>query len=145
MLLSMVRNFKANVFGREIAVDVAHKPENGAAAYIKKFFVDVGKLRVLVEWTSFVFVSVEDRGYRYFSTEYHGELVDSEGGASHGAPLFGMGWVVCPCIKSLDTIELSDVSLNGRNVVNVTVGKRMVKIPGIYLLRMTRDRSYPGV
>ena len=110
-LLSMVKNFEANVYGQDIAIDVAHAPEKGAAGYVKRLFVENGKLRALVEWTSYGVDSIKHRGYQYLSAEYHENFEDNESRKSHGPTLLGAGLVVRPCIKHLDRVELAEASL----------------------------------
>jgi len=50
---SFIKNFKGNIYGQDVAIDVEHKPSNGAAGYIKDLRIDGRKLRAFVEWTPY--------------------------------------------------------------------------------------------
>lgn len=108
MLLSMVANFEANTYGQDVFLDVAHKPENGAAAKFVKLAVEGDRLRALVEWTPHGIDAVKNKGYAYLSAEYHENYRDNEAGKAHGCVLLGAGLVTRPCIKRLDPVQLSE-------------------------------------
>lgn len=112
MLLSMVANFDANTYGQDIFVDVAHKPENGAAAKIVRLAVEGDRLRALVEWTPLGVDAVKAKGFTYLSAEYHENWRDNESGNAHGCVLLGAGLVTRPCIKRLDPVQLSEADAN---------------------------------
>ncbi len=111
MLLSMVKNFEANTYGQEIALDVAHMPQNGAAAYFRKLFLDGTKLRGEIELTEYGIEAITKRGYRYLSAEYFENFVDNEKKLAHGPTLVGAALTVRPVIKRLDPVQLSEDSL----------------------------------
>lgn len=110
MLLSMVRNFEADVYGQEIFFDVSHRPENGAAAKVLQLSVEGDRLRAQLEWTDYGIEAVRKRGMRYLSAEYHENFVDNEHSKAHGPTLLGGGLTVRPVIKRLDPITLSQSS-----------------------------------
>ena len=114
MLQQMVANFDARVLGQEVFIDVAHKPEDGAAATIKGLRVDGDRLLADVEWTPYGRRAIEDRGYSYLSAEYHEAWKDNEQGKLHGAVLLGAGLTVRPVIKRLDPVRLSLQHTNER-------------------------------
>lgn len=111
MLLSMVKNFEANVYGQEIFTDVAHRPSDGAAGKFVRVFLDGNKLRAEVEWTPFGVDAIRNRGFRYLSAEYDENFVDNEKREAHGPTLLGAGLTIRPVIKSLDPVQLSEDSL----------------------------------
>jgi len=113
MLQSMIRNFNARVYGQDIALDVAHEPEHGAAGYFRKLVLDGNKLRGEVEWTEFGIEAVTKRGFRYLSAEYHENWRDNEQGKAHGPTLLGAALTIRPVIKGLDPVQLSEASAGG--------------------------------
>lgn len=108
MLLAMVKNFEARVYAQDIFIDVAHRPDDGAAAKVLKLAVEGDRLRALVEWTDFGMEAVKKRGFTYLSAEYHEDWRDNEKGEQHGPVLLGAGLTVRPVVKGLDPIRLSE-------------------------------------
>lgn len=108
MLLSMVRNFEAGIYGQDIFIDVAHKPNDGAAAKVLGLKVDGGRLRAQLEFTPFGVDAVKNRGFRYFSAEFADDFVDNETQKSHGPTLLGAALTTRPVIKRLDPVTLSE-------------------------------------
>lgn len=117
MLEQMVRNFDGRVYGQDIALDVAHEPEKGAAGWFRRLFLDGNKLRGEVELTAMGVEAITQRGFRYLSAEFVENYTDNESGQAFGPTLLGAGLVVRPAIKRLDPIELSEASLGDRRVL----------------------------
>lgn len=107
MLAQMVENFNKRVLGQDVFFDVAHRPNDGAAAKILKLAVEGTKLRALVEWTPFGIEAVKSRGFVYLSAEYHENFTDNEKRQPHGCVLLGAGLTTRPVIKNLDPVQLS--------------------------------------
>ncbi|AYV20500.1 hypothetical protein [Vibrio mediterranei] len=117
MFDSMIKNFNEGVFGQEINIDIAHKPEDGAGAVVRRLFTDRGRLRAEVEWYELGINKVTKDGFKYLSAEIHPNYVSNEAGQDgkyqqFGPTLLGAGLVTRPCIKNLDKIELSEASLH---------------------------------
>lgn len=113
MLLQMVANFDKRVLGQDVFIDVAHKPNDGAAAKVLKLAVEDNRLRALVEWTAFGVDAVKNRGFTYLSAEYHEDWRDNEAGNAHGCVLIGAGLTTRPVIKHLDAIALGAAEEDG--------------------------------
>lgn len=109
----MVTNFNARVLGQDVFLDVAHKPNDGAAGKFVKLAVENGKLRGLVEWTEFGVDAVKKRGFAYLSAEYHENWKDNEKQMAHGCVLLGAGLTTRPVIKNLDAVQLSQDDADG--------------------------------
>jgi len=110
MLLSMVKNFKSGAYGQDIFIDVAHKPEHGAAGKVIGLSVEGNRLRAEVEWTPYGVEAIKDKGYQYLSAEYSENFTDNEAGQQHGPVLLGAALTVRPVIKHLDPVRLSEAS-----------------------------------
>jgi len=108
MLLAMVSNFKNNAYGQDIFIDVAHRPDDGAAAKVVNLSVKGNRLCAAVEWTEYGIKAVKDRGFQYLSAEFHQNFKDNEAGLEHGPTLLGAGLTVRPVIKHLDPVRLSE-------------------------------------
>ncbi|WP_084612695.1 phage protease [Pseudogulbenkiania sp. MAI-1] len=107
MLLGMIKNFDARTLGVDVFLDVAHEPDKGAAATVKKLAIEGNKLRALVEWTDYGVEAVQKRGFKYLSADYHENFRDNEQGNLHGPLLQGAGLTTRPVIKHLDPVQLS--------------------------------------
>jgi hypothetical protein len=110
MLLSMVKNFDAKVYGQDIFIDVSHRPDNGAAGKVIALKVEGDRLRALVEWTPYGIDAIKRLGMIYLSAEFHEDWQDNEAGNKHGCVLLGAGLTVRPVIKKLDPVMLSEAS-----------------------------------
>lgn len=123
MLESMVKNFDADVYGQQLAVDIAHRPSGGAAGFIRKLQIDGSKFRALIEWTPKGVKAVREDGFRYFSAEYHENYRDPETSKKHGATLLGAGLTTRPRVKHLDPVdpERLQLSLDGDEDTTATV------------------------
>ena len=113
MLLSMIRNFDARVYGQDIVLDVAHMPHNGAAGFFKRLFLDGNKLRGEVELTEYGIDAITKKGFVYVSAEFNENFVDNEQRKAHGPTLIGAGLTPRPVIKHLDRVQLSEEALDG--------------------------------
>ena len=101
-LASIVENFTKNTFGQDIVLDLNHKPDQGAAGFFKKIYVDGNKLLGEVEFTSFGLDSIKQKGFKYLSPEY-----DEDYGGEYGATLLGVALTLRPVIKNQKGIKLS--------------------------------------
>ena len=113
MLLSMVKNFEADVYGQKIVLDLAHKPQDGAAGFFRKLFLDGNKLRGEVEFTEYGVEAVTQRGFIYVSAEFTENYIDNEARKEHGPTLLGAALTPRPVIKRLDPVQLSEDALDG--------------------------------
>lgn len=105
MLAQMVTNFGARVLGQDVFIDVAHRPDDGAAAKVLQLSVEGDRLRALLEWTPFGIQSVKERGFTYLSAEYHEAWTDNEKKQQHGCVLLGAGLTNRPVIKHLEGVD----------------------------------------
>lgn len=103
----MVANFNGRVLGQDVFLDVAHRPNDGAAGKFLKLTAENGRLRGLVEWTEFGMDAVKKRGFAYLSAEYHENWKDNEKQQPHGCVLLGAGLTTRPVIKNLEPVQLA--------------------------------------
>lgn len=108
LLSEMVRNFDSRAYGQDIFIDVAHRPNDGAAGKITRLWVSGDRLLAEVEWTPFGRQVISERGYQYLSAEYDEHWTNNETRQSPGAVLLGAALTIRPVIKRLDPIQLSE-------------------------------------
>lgn len=113
MLLSMVSNFESGVYGQKIVLDLAHKPQDGAAGFFKRLFLDGNKLRGEVELTDYGVEAIQKKGFIYLSAEFADNYEDNEQRQKHGPTLLGAALTPRPVIKRLDPVQLSEAALDG--------------------------------
>lgn len=124
-LQQMVENFDKRTLGQDVFIDVAHKPNDGAAAKVLKLTVENGRLRALVAWTEFGIDAVKKRGFAYLSAEYHENWRDNEAKNAHGCVLLGAGLTTRPVIKNLDPVQLSEGD-EGRDAFRLAVSTQLI-------------------
>ena len=114
-LENMKKNFEAGVRGIEVAIDVAHDPDRGAAGWIKRLEIrpssrDKDKVSLWgeVTWTSFGRELVEGGVYRYISAEF-GPWTDPETGEKYEDVLFAATLTNRPFVKGMAPVALSEV------------------------------------
>lgn len=112
MLQSMVSNFDGNTYGQDIILDVAHRPDEGAAGQFTRVFVEGNRLRGEVEFTDYGIDAVKRRGFRYLSADFHDNWEDPETGKEHGPVLFGAGLVTRPFVKRMDKVDPAQLELS---------------------------------
>ena len=124
----MVANFNARVLGQDVFLDVAHRPNDGAAGKFVRLSVENGRLRGLVEWTAFGQQAVKERGFTYLSAEYHENWTDNEKQQPHGCVLLGAGLTTRPVIKHLEPVQLSlDSLVADQDCVRVGISHQLLK------------------
>jgi hypothetical protein len=126
-LEQMVQNFNAGVVGQEIFLDVAHKPNDGAAGKFVKLAIEGNKLRGLVEWTPFGTDAVQKRGFAYLSAEFHESWKDNEKQQAHGCVLLGAGLTTRPVIKHLDPVQLAEVDEDHAEGVRLCISPGLLR------------------
>lgn len=127
-LEQMVGNFNNRVLGQDVFLDVAHRPNDGAAGKFVRLSVENGRLRGLVEWTAFGVTAVKERGFTYLSAEYHENWTDNEKQQPHGCVLLGAGLTTRPVIKHLEPVQLSlDSLVADQDGVRVGISHQLLK------------------
>lgn len=107
-LQDFVDNFYRHVRGIDIAVDQAHRPEDGAAGWIKALHKRGNELWATVEWTPLGVRLIRDGIYRYFSPEFAVTYTDPETGQKYRNVLLGGGLTNRPFIKGMAPVMLSE-------------------------------------
>lgn len=106
----MLKNFRSNAYGQKIFVDVAHVPEDGAAAEIIHIYLDGEWLKGDLELTEFGRDAITKRKFIYLSIDYADEWTNCATGENVGAVLFGAGLTIRPFIKGQAGILLAEPS-----------------------------------
>lgn len=127
MLLSMVKNFEADVYGQHIVLDLSHRPAEGSAGFFKRLFLEDNgnKLRGEVELTEYGVDAVIKRGFIYVSAEFSENYIDNEQRQPHGPTLLGAALTPRPVIKRQDPVQLSE---GGPEGVPVYINPKIVRL-----------------
>jgi hypothetical protein len=105
---SFIKNFGKGIPQDHIAYDFKHRPDWGAAAWLKKLHSKDDKLFADVELTPRGFRSLKDKEFIYFSTEYNEAYKDRETGKIYGPTVLGGGLTNRPFIKGMMPVVLSE-------------------------------------
>lgn len=103
-----VANFNNRVRRVDLAVDQAHRPDEGAAGWFKALKREGNRLLALIEWTPLGQELIEAGIYRYFSPEFDFKYKDEETGKTYRNVLYGGGLTNRPFIKDMQPIMLSE-------------------------------------
>jgi len=107
-----IENFNNNARGVDLAVDQAHKPDEGAAGWFKTLrkedSSDGVRLMATIEWTPYGKELVENKVFRYFSPEFTFNYTDAETGKTFKNVLFGGALTNRPFIKNMQPVLLEE-------------------------------------
>jgi hypothetical protein len=107
MFDSFIKNFDSRVPQEHIAYDFKHRPDWGAAAWLKRLFKDGDGLWAEVELTRRGLEALKNKEFLFFSTEYVDNYKDRESGKSYGPTILGGGLTNRPFIKGMAPVMLS--------------------------------------
>lgn len=104
----LIRNFNERVRGVDIALDVEHQPEHGAAGWFRRLYTDESGEALFgdVEWTPKGVALVGGREFKYLSMEYDLAYVDEEG-VLRGPTMLGAALTNRPFIKRMREATLT--------------------------------------
>jgi hypothetical protein len=105
---SFIKNFNEKIPQEHIAYDFKHRPDWGAAAWLKSLFTEGDGLWADVELTRRGAESLKDKEFIYFSTEYVDNYKDLETGKSYGPTILGGGLTNRPFIKGMAPTLMSE-------------------------------------
>lgn len=100
----MIANFENDVLGHDLALNIAHKSEWGALAWITSLEIDDDKLIAFARPTP-KGLQLVPRQYRYGSAEWSRKFQDVETGEQFGETLRGIGATNVPFIPRLNGIQ----------------------------------------
>ena len=102
LFASLIQNFNEGARGIDIALDVEHMPDQGAAGWFRRLFTeaDGAELWGEVEWTPAGRQLVESETFKYISIEYDLAYADEEG-EEHGPTMLGAALTNRPFIKRM--------------------------------------------
>ena len=113
MLNDFVDNFKNNVYGTELQVNLGHNREGEAAGWIKDLYtavVDgVTSLQAKVEWTSLGIEKLKDKLYKFVSAEFSSSYPHAKTGEEVSNVFSGLALTNVPALKGQDPISLSEI------------------------------------
>ena len=118
LLSEIITNFQNDVYGQRIFVDVAHKPENGAAAEIKNLYIDGDWLLADIDITPYGRDAIVNKSYIYLSIDYSENWKNNATKQNMGAVLFGAGLTIRPFIKGQNGIGITLAEPDGTNQMN---------------------------
>ena len=105
-------NFDRKVRKVKCAIDVEHKPENGAVGWIQSLRVsdDGHHLYGTIDWTEEGQNLIKSKKYRYFSADFWDMYTDPKSGMEYSDVLVGGAITTRPFIQELEEVHLSELS-----------------------------------
>lgn len=108
---TIINNFKNNVRGIEIAVNIDHglsTTKYESAGWFRKLHQVGTKLMAEIEWTPLGLSKIKDGLYKYFSPEIDKNYTDAEHNIKYGETLIGGALTNYPFIKKMAPVILSE-------------------------------------
>ncbi len=112
-LKDVVKNFKSNKRGVDLAIDENHEPEHRALGWIKDVYQKGDEtLYATVELTKKGAEALSEGLYKYFSPEIIWETVDEETGEPIKNLLIGGAFTNRPFFKNMESIKATEATSN---------------------------------
>ena len=112
-LREMVSNFEKNVRRIDLAIDFSHRSEDEAAGWIEELFLseDGLELWAKVKWTPAGRSALNEKRFRYLSSDFTFAYQDNETLQKYGPVLLGAGLTNRPVVKGMaPAVELSELT-----------------------------------
>ena len=103
-----VANFKANVRGVDLCVDVNHDPEHKAIGWFRDVYREGEALFASIEWNDEGLDQINSKAFRYFSPELFFSYRDEETGVDLRNVLIGGGITNRPFFKGMQALKMSE-------------------------------------
>lgn len=108
MLEQFVENFKKNVYGTEIQVNLQHNRGDEAAGWVKDVFIDDDKLFAKIEWTDMGKEKISKRLFKFVSAELAGRFPHHKTGKLFSNVFIGLALTNTPALKAQNALALSE-------------------------------------
>lgn len=108
MLSDMVQNFKENVYGAELQMNIGHKREGEAGGWIKDLYLKGQSLMAKVEVTALGIEKLSNKLYKYVSAEFADRFPHHESGKVVDNVFIGLALTNVPALKGQSPIVLSE-------------------------------------
>ena len=108
MLEEYVKNFKANVYGTEIQVNLEHNRGSEAAGWVKNLFVDGDCLMATVEWTELGMEKIEKKLFKFVSAELASRYPHHKSGKLVSNVFIGLALTNTPALKGQEALALEE-------------------------------------
>lgn len=109
MLEDYVQNFKDNVYGTEIQVNLEHNRGSAAAGWVKDLYIEGDKLMATVEWTELGQDNIKKKLYKFVSAELAGGFPHHQTGKTYNNVFIGLALTNTPALKAQEALSLSEI------------------------------------
>lgn len=108
MLDDFVSNFNAGVYGTDIQVNLGHQREGEAAGWVKKLIKEGERLLAEVEWTPLGVEKIQNKQYKFTSSELALEYKEPKAGKVVKNVFIGVALTNVPAVKGMSPVTLSE-------------------------------------
>lgn len=108
MLEEYVQNYKDNVYGTEVQVNLEHKRGSEAAGWVKDLYIEGDKLMAKVEWTELGMEKISKKLFKFVSAELANKYPHFKSGDLIGNVFIGLALTNTPALKGQDALALSE-------------------------------------
>lgn len=134
MLDDFIQHFKDNVYGTELQVNLSHDREGEAAGWIKDLYRVGQTLYAKVEWTPLGQEKIQNKQFRYTSSELQMRYPHHATGEIVKNVLIGVALTNVPAVKGMKEVTLSE------EVESFIILQSMDKVKEMYAELMKKDK-----
>lgn len=109
MLKDFVKNYKDDVYGTEIQVNMEHKRGSEAVGWVQDLFVKGKRLYAEVEWTILGKDKIKNKLYKFVSAELASEYPHHKTGDLLENVFIGLALTNTPALKGQKALALSEI------------------------------------
>lgn len=109
MLEDYVRNFKANVYGCDLQINLEHRRGSAAAGWIKDLYISGDSLMARVDWTELGTENVRKQLFKYVSSELAPQYPHCDTGILVSNVFIGAALTNTPALKRQQPLALSEL------------------------------------
>lgn len=115
MLKQYVENYKADVYGTEVQVNLEHNRGSEAAGWVKDIFVRGKSLVATVDWTELGAEKIKKKLFKFVSAELAMEYPHHETGELTQNVFIGLALTNTPALKGQVALQLSEIQEFNQN------------------------------
>jgi hypothetical protein len=143
MLTEMVKNFKKDVYGQEIPVNLDHYGGE-SMGWFKECYLEDDSLMAVIEWTESGKEKIEKKLYKYVSIEYSPTL-KAKNNKFYSNVIVGLALTNWPAMKEQKPVELKEKNHINNNLTKISMDTIKKMLASLALKTMLSEDAFEAV